>query len=108
MQLKISFIHMDHSDAVESHIKEKATRLKKYLNGKIDVEWTCEASKHEHISHVNVHGKGFHYHANASADNLYKTIDMALEKVERQIVRKKEKVTNKHHIKLAGAIAAPF
>lgn len=100
MELKLNFTHMETSPTVESHIREKSERLKKYLDGKLQIEWTCAATRNEHVSSINVTGKDIHYHAVASAESLYKTIDLALEKIERQISKKKEKVTNKHHRKL--------
>ena len=104
MELTLTFTHMESSPAIETHIREKSVRLKKYLAGKLKVDWTCEVARKEHVSHVNVYAKDIHYHAQASAENLYKTIDLALEKIERQVARKKEKITNKHHEKLTHVV----
>jgi putative sigma-54 modulation protein len=103
MDLKLTFTHMESSPAIETHIREKSMRLKKYLDGKLHIDWTCDVVKKEHVSHINVHAKEIHYHAQATAENLYKTIDLALEKIERQIAKKKEKITDKHHQKLTHA-----
>jgi len=100
MELKVNFTNLDPSPAVESVIAEKAVKLKKYFEGKFHVQWNCTVEKGTHHSNVTLHGAHFDINAHASDDNLYKTIDHVLEKLEKQLLKKKETVTNKHHEKV--------
>jgi putative sigma-54 modulation protein len=97
MELIVSYHNMESSAGVESHIREKCEKLKKYLDGNFKINWTCEVNKLEHKSHVTITGKDMNYHADAVEDNLYKTIDSVLAKLEKQVAKKKEMMTNKIH-----------
>lgn len=101
MKLTIACQNMDHTDSIDQKIHEKSQRLQKYFEGKVTVAWNCSVKDGVHYSEVNLVGPQFDYHAKAKADNLYKTFDMAVAKLEKQIQRKKEKVKNKLHRKRA-------
>ncbi|MCB9063162.1 MAG: ribosome-associated translation inhibitor RaiA [Halobacteriovoraceae bacterium] len=99
MKLTISFKNIDHTDSLDSRIKEKSKKLTKYFEGNTNVKWICSAKEGVHISELNLTGPHIEYHAKAQSDNLYKTLDMAISKIEKQIIRKKEKMKNKMHRK---------
>lgn len=97
MDLKISFRHLDHSDGIEEKIKEKASRLSKYFHGHFNVDWTCDMDGDVHKSEVHVIGDHLSLHASSKKDNMYKTIDDALEKIEKQMSKKDNLVKDKMH-----------
>lgn len=99
MSVTISFIHMDHTPALDERIHEKSEKLFKLVNGTPKVKWTCYVKDLKHYAELNVFGAQVDYHATASSDSLYKTIDLAIEKIERQLVKQKEKRKNKLHRK---------
>lgn len=98
MNLKISYRHLDSSEAVSGKIKEKMNHLNKFFNGKMDVHWVCSVDGHDqHKSEVQVHIDGREFHANAVDSNLYKTLDIVVEKLEKQMRKHSEKIKNKIH-----------
>ncbi len=99
MQIQITFKNLDPSDAVKTHATEKTEKLKKYFDGKIHVTWTFSTDKQDAIAHCHLLGNQMDYfgEANAEHHNLYLAIDDALSKIEKQIQRHKEKVTNHIH-----------
>lgn len=98
MRLTISFKHLEHTKALDERIQEKSEKLKKYFMGKMNVEWVCWVHGEEHWAEVKVHGNKFDFFAKASADNMYKALDQVVEKMERQIDKKKQKITDKIHV----------
>ena len=54
----------------------------------------------KHCADIKILGPSFEYHAGAHADNLYKTLDLVIGKVERQVHKKKSKwksnISHKH------------
>ena len=96
MELQMSFKHMESTPAIKATCEEKSEKLKHFFDGKIHVTWSFSVEKLEHIAHVHVLGSHMDYFGEARTDDLYKSIELAVEKVERQIQRKKEKITNKH------------
>ncbi len=95
MNLKISFRHMESTPSLESKIKEKAEHLKKYFKGKMNVEWICSIEDSCHKSKVSVHAGHNYFHSEATSEDLYKTFDKALSKIEGQI-REKHKQLKDH------------
>lgn len=92
MELKISYKHLESTPAIEEQIKNKASQLKKYFQGKMNVHWVCSTDKEVHTSEVKVTGSHFACHATAQAENLYKTFDDAIAKLEKQLSKRKDKV----------------
>ncbi|MBP9673691.1 MAG: ribosome-associated translation inhibitor RaiA [Bacteriovoracaceae bacterium] len=96
MNIKINFKHLDHTEALDSMIRKKSSKLEKFLPADFDVSWTCMVQGGEHHSELHVSAQGHTYHAKGSNDDLYKTFDDVLEKVETQIKKRKEQ--DKDHI----------
>ena len=97
MKLNISYHHLESTPSIEEKIREKAEHLKKYFDGHVEVNWVCSIEKDRHKSDVNVHAGNFNFHATAEDDNLYKTFDEALHKLDKQLKKKNEQVKDKIH-----------
>lgn len=86
MKIKITFRHMDHTESIDDRIRQKLEKYgKKHLSENADVSWTCLVEHDEHIALVNVLDGKKDFHIKASSDNMYKTIDLAIQKLESQI-----------------------
>ena len=99
MKITIEFQHMEHTPALDERIKEKSEKLNKYLEGNTHIKWHCYTNEQDHHAEVSLFGLGQEFHAKAHADNLYKTMDIIMERLEKQLVKKKEKVKNRMHRK---------
>ncbi len=97
MKLKISFKHLDHTPALDERIREKSEKLEKYFNGDIHVQWVCWVHENQHWADIKVHGPKFDFFAKASSDNMYKSLDIVIEKIERQVEKQKDHWKNKLH-----------
>ncbi len=97
MELRIAYRHLESTPSLEEKIRTKTLKLKKFFRGKISVDWVCSVEKDAHHSEVTVSGDHFKYHASSAGENLYKTIDGALQKLARQLEKKKDQVTEKIH-----------
>lgn len=97
MKLKITFKHLDHTPALDERIKGKSEKFEKYFQGNISVSWVCWVHEEKHWAEVKVHGPKFDFFAKASADNMYKSLDLVVDKMERQIEKQKDQMRNKLH-----------
>jgi putative sigma-54 modulation protein len=97
MKLKISFKHLDHTPSLDQRIQEKSQHFAKYFQGNTNVQWTCWVHGDEHWAEVKVHGPKFDFFAKACADNMYKSLDFCVEKIERQFEKQKDLKRNKLH-----------
>ena len=97
MKVTISFQHLDHTPSLDTRIKEKTTKLKKYMEGKIHAKWNCYVEDHQHYAEIDLVGPKCEFHASAHSDSLYKSIDLVISKLEKQIQKKNSKRKNKMH-----------
>lgn len=95
MKLKISFKQLKHTEALDDRIKDKSEKFRKYFQSRIDVQWVCWVHEDEHWAEVKVFGPKFEFFAKASADNMYKSLDLVVEKIERQFEKQKAMYRNK-------------
>lgn len=97
MNLKISFKHLKHTPALDERIKEKSERLSHFFEGSINVTWVCWVNGDEHWAEIKAHGPNCDFFAKACADNMYKSLDLCVEKIERQLDKQKDLYKNKIH-----------
>lgn len=98
MNLTISYRHLDSTESLDGKIRDKADHLKKYFNGNVDVNWTCSIDGHDqHKSEVHVHAGHSDFHAHAIDNDLYKTLDKVLSKIEKQIQKKNSQIKDHIH-----------
>ena len=97
MEMKISFKNMDPSDALKVFTNEKSERLAKYFQGRIIVNWTFSREHERRVAHCHLIGNNMDYFGQAEADDMHAAVDIALERIETQLRRHKEVVTNHLH-----------
>lgn len=96
MKITVSFLHLEHTEALDERIKEKSTKLKKYFKDSGAMKWSCYVKNGEHYAEVSYQVNAGEYHAKAWSDNMYHTIDMVMDKIEKQVYKKKEKFGKMH------------
>lgn len=99
MNLQINFHQIDSTPSIQEMIQHKCEKLTKYFEGHFDVKWTCSTGKEGHHSHVIIASKGFTINADSVKDDLYKTIDDVILKLDKQLAKKKSQTKDKIHHK---------
>ncbi len=101
MKIVSSFKQLEHTEALDEKIKSKSQKLKKFFDGNFEVHWTCHVRDDgAHCAEIKLLGPSFEYHAAAHSDKLYKSLDLAINKIEKQVSKKKDKwkkrISHKH------------
>ncbi len=99
MELNITYRHLESSENIKNKIETKVGKLKKYFGGKIYVDWVCSYEASEHSVEANIKHDAFLINASASDENLYKAIDLVIDKLEKQIQKKKDLLKSRIHKK---------
>lgn len=95
MQTQFVFRHMDSSDALRTYAEERLTKIKRYFADPLKVNCTFSVEKINHIAQFDVTLRnGLQLHSSETTENMYSSIDMALAKMERQVRRYKDRITN--------------
>ncbi len=93
MQIDISFRHMEPSDVLRDYADEKIRRvIRKHIRDDFDAQVTLGIEKFRHIAKLHLTYKGVSIKCEESSEDMYQSIDLALDKLERQIRRYKDKI----------------
>jgi putative sigma-54 modulation protein len=85
MNITITFRHMEHTPALDQAIREKSEKFIKWFGNQTTVRWTCWVEGVDHYSEAVVHSGHQEYFAKAHAEDLYKTFDLVVHKIQNQI-----------------------
>lgn len=85
MSINITFRHMEHTPALDQLIREKSEKFSKWVGTNAEIHWICWVEGVSQCAEVKVHRGQQEYFAKASSDDLYKTIDLVIQKVQNQI-----------------------
>jgi putative sigma-54 modulation protein len=96
MQVHITGRHVEITDGIREHVYDKVERTLIDFPRVEDVRIILEMQKLQHSAEVLVQGKNIHVEGTASSENMYTSIDQALEKAERQLHKLREKVQAHH------------
>jgi putative sigma-54 modulation protein len=104
MNIKISFHHMPHSDALENHAREKLVKLKTLFKRSDDQSpLNVDLSLHAHPNHahheaeLHVRGNGHDFSAKDEGPDLYAIVDIIIDRVVSQAKKEKERSGDKKH-----------
>ncbi len=92
MQITITGQHLDLTDALRSYVEEKFQKLSRHFANVIDVRVVLSVEKSRQKAEVSMLVGGNQLHADAETDDMYAAIDALLDKIDRQVLRHKEKL----------------
>lgn len=93
MQIAVTFLHMEGSEALKTYLEEKISRVKKYIDEPIDAQAVLSVEKKiRHCAEVTLVAKGITIKSSDETNDMYAAIDGMVDKLERQLKRYKEKI----------------
>lgn len=98
--MKIKFVERNYkiADRFKNVITDKLDKLSKYFGEDMNVTVACVKQNKIEKLELTIQNKGILYRSEVSGENMYNNIDLALPKLERQIVRHREKQRDKKKI----------
>ncbi|SEF71689.1 SSU ribosomal protein S30P/sigma 54 modulation protein [Eubacterium ruminantium] len=95
MNYIISGKNIDVTDGLREAIYDKLGRLEKFFNEDTNVQVTFSVEKERQKIEVTIPMKGHIIRAEQVSDDMYVSIDMVVEIIERQVTRYKKKIIDK-------------
>jgi putative sigma-54 modulation protein len=94
MQLSVTFRHMEGSDALKEHARDKLEKIKKYFPDPIMAHVVLSTERgYQHLADVNIQlHNGLVIKGSEQTEDMYSSIDLVMAKIERQVRRYKEKI----------------
>jgi putative sigma-54 modulation protein len=96
MQINISGQQMEVTEPLRSYVTEKISRIQKHFDHvtTTTVVMHHEKKKNRHMVEATINAKGAQLHANSEGNDMYAAIDELADKLDRQVLKHKEKVTS--------------
>lgn len=95
MEIKYIAKNYKISDKLKDIIEKKLSKLDKYFNKDVDVKVACIEQNDNHKLEITINSAGLFIRSEVTSDNMYNNIDLAMPKLERQIVKSNQKYKNK-------------
>jgi ribosome hibernation promoting factor len=97
MQLNITGHHVDLTDSMKEYVSTKLEKLERHIDGITNVQVTLSVQKQRQIAETTLHISGADIHATAENEDMYAAIDQLVDKLDRQILKFKEKQVARSH-----------
>jgi len=96
MQLTLTGHHMEVSDALKDYVGTKLERIERHFDHVTDVHCVLSVEKLRHRAEATVHVSGGTIFADAIEEDMYAAIDGLVDKLDRQVKKHKEKLSDHH------------
>lgn len=92
MQIAITGRNLEITEALRRYAEEKVARLQKFVDQITSVHVILMIEKYRQIAEITLRIRDLTIRGEESSDDLYCAIDLVADKIERQILRYKEKI----------------
>lgn len=99
MQITVTGHHVDVTDALRGYVETKFERLERHFDNVVDVHVVLTVEKLDHKAEATLLLSGARIHADAAESDMYAALDRLVDKLDRQVVKHKEKLTDHHRDK---------
>jgi putative sigma-54 modulation protein len=102
MNLTISGHHLEITPAMRSYVTTKLDRISRHFDQVVDIKVLLTVDKikekdHRQKAECNIHVKGKDIFAESTHADLYAAVDDLADKLDRQVLRYKDKTQEHHH-----------
>ncbi|OSI18349.1 ribosomal subunit interface protein [Neisseria dentiae] len=91
MNLKITGLNFDVTEAIKNHVAAKLERINRHAANVISVAITLSVEKVNNKAEADVHLAGKDLHVETVESDMYAAIDVLMDKLDRAVLKHKEK-----------------
>ena len=99
MQITITGHHVEVTAPLRAYVTEKMQKLERHFDQVSSVNVILNVEKLQHQAEATVKAGGRTIFAAETAKDMYASIDKLIDKLDRQVRRYKERITDHHHVK---------
>jgi putative sigma-54 modulation protein len=96
MQLKVTGHHVEITESMRAYVEKRLDRLRRHFDQVIDITVVMSVEKLQHKAEATVHVSGNNIHAEAIDTDMYAAIDALVDKLDRSVLKHKEKQRDHH------------
>lgn len=94
MQINLTGHHMDITPAIRSFVQEKFERLERHFDHITNIHVILTVEKERQKAEATLHVSKGKIFAVAKHEDMYAAIDMLIDKLDRQVIKHKEKLSD--------------
>lgn len=96
MQINVSGHHLEITPALRNYILEKFAKLERHYDQITNTDVTLTVEKQAQKAEANIHVAGADLFAACESSDMYAAIDTLTQKLDRQLIKHKEKAVQRH------------
>lgn len=96
MNLQLTGHHLEITPAIRDYVAAKLERINRHFDHVIEVNVVMTVEKLDQRIEANVHLSGKDIHVQAHGGDMYAAIDGLVDKLDRQVLRHKERFAPRH------------
>lgn len=107
MNVNVKGRNIDVTPALKEYVEKKITKVTKQFKTVGDISAVLKVEKGNHIVEITVPASGILLRAQETTKDMYSSIDLVVEKIERQIHKYKTRLMKRKYSNFADVTAAP-
>jgi putative sigma-54 modulation protein len=91
MNVQVSGHHVEVTPAIRGYVLTKLERIQRHFDHVIDINVILSVEKLKQKAEINVHVRGKDIYVESNEEDMYAAIDLMMDKLDRQIIKYKDK-----------------
>lgn len=96
MQINLHGHHLELTDPIKSYVNDKFARLSRHFDHITSTQVTLSVEKNRQKAEATIRFSGGEVFADCTDGDMYAAIDLLIDKLDRQILKHKEKIKAHH------------
>lgn len=96
MKMTVTGQNIDITDSLRDYVAGKLKRIEKHFDHVTNTNVVLQVEKTRQLAEATINARGAQLHANAQGDDMYAAIDALSDKLDRQVIKLKEKTADHH------------
>jgi putative sigma-54 modulation protein len=92
MKISVTFRNAEGENWQKDYVEERLEKLKKYIDNPVDARVILSVEKFRNTAEINLMANGLNINSKEEEKDMHLAIDNAIEKIERQLKKRKERV----------------
>ncbi len=96
MNLIIKAHNFEITPSIDQYVRNKFKKITNHFDHLIDAKFILSLERLDNKAQITIHLPKADIHAESSDENMYHAIEIAIQKLDRQVIKYKEKNSNHH------------
>ncbi|MGI5862270.1 MAG: ribosome hibernation-promoting factor, HPF/YfiA family [Myxococcales bacterium] len=106
MQVNITFRGIESTESLKNHVKDRVEHIEKYFDRAVETHAVLSLERYLHNADITIHAGPYVLRGRVKSEDMYKSIDEAIDKIEKQLKRYKGRIRANQHRAVPEADAA--